>query len=73
MWNNYLLIFILNKYNIGKCKYKQYMGGFPEKPGSENNKLFLKKIDQKFVTRHLIILNPKNLLLFLELFKNKSW
>ena len=23
------------------------MGGFPEKPGSENNKLFLKKIDQK--------------------------
>jgi len=31
------------------------LGGFPEKPGLENNKLFLKKIDQKFVTRHLII------------------
>ena len=47
----------------------KHMGGFPEKPGSENNKLFLKKIDQKFVTRHLIILNPKNLILFLELLK----
>jgi hypothetical protein len=56
------------------------MGGFPEKPGSENNNFFLKKIDQKSVTRDQIILNPKNSILFLDnelicdtrIIKNKS-
>ena len=57
------------------------MGGFPGKTGSGNNNFFLKKIDQKSVTRNLIILNPKNSILFLDyelicktrIIKNKSW